>query len=87
LSGLQTTRTLIWNPDQRFLFVNTVIQPGGFLQVAVLDVVSGAPSAGLALNVSQVGDSIGVGKCVPDDAPPFDSTRCGQRIMFCDATF
>ena len=55
--------------------------------MAVLDVVSGAPSAGLALNVSQVGDSIGVGKCVPDDAPPFDSTRCGQRIMFCDATF
>ena len=33
--GLLTTRPLIFDHKQIYLFVNAIIQPGGFLQVAV----------------------------------------------------
>ena len=33
--GTLTTRPLVWSSDRHFLFVNAVVQTGGFLQVAV----------------------------------------------------
>ena len=74
--GVLTTRPLIWDADQDRLFVNVVIQPGGFFQAAVLE-VGGADNSsipGLDLGNSTVGD-IPIGRCVPDEASPFDSTR------------
>ena len=43
--GLLTTRPLIFNREQIHLFLNAVIQPGGFLQIAVLDVETQLPLA------------------------------------------
>ena len=52
--GLLTTRPLIFEQSQRDLFVNTIIQPGGFLQVAVLDVETYLPLAAFPLNGSSI---------------------------------
>ena len=52
--GLLTTRPLIFNREQIHLFVNVVIQPGGFLQVAVLDVETQLPLADFPHNGSSI---------------------------------
>lgn len=48
--GLLTTRPLIFDQAQVYLFVNTLVQPGGFLQVAVLDVETQLPLPDFPLN-------------------------------------
>lgn len=75
--GTLTTRPLIFNANMQYLFVNLVVQPGGFFQVAVLDAQSNATMTGFEGNHSIVGPlkpSVSQG-CVPDTAPAFDSTR------------
>ena len=74
--GVLTTRALIFSASQRHLFVNAVVQPGGFLQVEVL--VSGSTgwrvADGLGWNKSAVGD-IAPNTCVEPGSASFDSTR------------
>ena len=73
--GTLTTRPLVWDAALQHLFVNVVIQPAGFFQAAVLDAAGdGQVLAGLSLANSTVG-GIGAGRCVGDEAEPFDSTR------------
>ena len=75
--GVLTTRPLIWTSRRQYLFLNAIVQPGGFLQVAVLDAATNITLPGFEANRSTVGPlkpSVAQG-CVPDGAPPFDSTR------------
>ena len=74
--GVLTTRPLVWNAAQRRLFVNAVVQPGGFLQVEVLINASTGwrVADGLGWNTSTVGD-IEPNTCVEPGSAPFDSTR------------
>ena len=53
--GSLLTRPLVWDGQLQFLFVNVVIQPGGFLQVAVLDPQTNEPLDGFAPEQSKVG--------------------------------
>ena len=75
--GLLTTRPLIFNREQIHLFVNAVIQPGGFLQVAVLDVETQLPLADFPHNGSSV-DGMAPNTAVEvseeTNSPGFDST-------------
>ena len=75
--GVLTTRPVIWSSARQYLFLNLVVQPGGFLQVAVLDAATNTTVPGFEGNRSTVGPlKPGVAQgCVPDAAPPFDSTR------------
>ena len=75
--GSLLTRPLVWDGQLQFLFVNVVIQPGGFLQVAVLDPQTNEPLDGFAPEQSKVGPlspTVSNG-CVPDGGLPYDSTR------------
>ena len=75
--GTLVTRPMVWDSRLQFLFVNVIIQPGGFLQVAVLDSQTNQTLDGFAAERSKVGPlspSVSNG-CVPDGASPFDSTR------------
>lgn len=72
--GLLTTRPVVWDADRQHLFLNLVIQPGGFVQVAVRDVHDERTLAGFELDNSTVGP-VGRAECLPDDAVAFDSTR------------
>ena len=76
--GLLTTRPLIFKPDQTHLFVNAVIQPGGFLQVAVLNVETQLPLPDFPLNGSSIAGlapNSAVEVTDKPNSPPFDSTR------------
>ena len=66
--GLLTTRPLIFNREQIHLFVNVVIQPGGFLQVAVLDVETQLPLADFPHNGSSI-----------DGMPPNTAVEVGDE--------
>ena len=85
--GVLTTRPLIWDADQDRLFVNVVIQPGGFFQAAVLEVGGAENSSisGFDLGNSTVGD-IPIGRCVADEASPFDSTRVPIKYVHTQPT-
>lgn len=59
------------------LFVNTIIQPGGFLQVAVLDVETQLPLPGFPLNGSSVAGlqpNTAIKVSDKPNSPSFDST-------------
>jgi hypothetical protein len=75
--GLLTTRPLIFDQAQVHLFVNTVIQPGGFLQVAVLDVEIQLPLADFPLNGSSIAGlppNTAIEVSDKPNSPPFNST-------------
>ena len=83
-----TTRPIIWGKEQQHLFVNVVVQPGGFVQVAVLIKLTNSSSSrsssspagdftvvhGLEWENSTVGN-LAPNTCVDPSASPFDSTR------------
>ena len=76
--GILTTRPLIFGHRQIFLFVNVIIQPGGFLQVAVLDVDTQLPLALFPLNGSSIAGlppNMAIEVIDQPNSPPFDSTR------------
>jgi hypothetical protein len=66
--GTLVTRPMIFSPTQIHLFVNTIVQPGGFLQVGVL----GHPE--LTLEASSLGGRA-PNTCAPTDQDEVDSTR------------
>jgi hypothetical protein len=75
--GLLTTRPLIFDSAQTHLFVNVVIQPGGFLQVAVLDVETQMPLPDFPLNGSSIAGlppNSAIEVSDKPNSPPFDNT-------------
>lgn len=76
--GILTTRPVIFDHNQIHLFVNVIIQPGGFLQVAVLDVDTQLPLALFPLNGSSIAGlppNTAIEVTDQPNSPPFDSTR------------
>lgn len=68
---------MIFSPSQIHLFVNAIVQPGGFLQVAVLDVETQLPLADFPLNGSSLAGmppSTAIEVTDQVNPPPFDST-------------
>ena len=75
--GSLATRPIVWDAAKPFLFLNAVVQTGGFLQVSVLDPGTNRTLAGFEAARSTVGSLSPAiaGGCVPDGSPAFDSTR------------
>ena len=70
--GVLVTRPLVWNADRRFLFLNVVVQTGGFMQVAVLNAETNETMFGFSGRESMVGP-LAPNTCVSNGT--FDSTR------------